>query len=92
MQTEELESKIRDCIISLYEATYNRRLEVKHENGIYTLILGIPDDVIPTSISIQTEDPQEFLDYVCSELKIRNYMRIYFYQVRRKDNLTKYEI
>lgn len=89
---EELENKIRDCIISLYSATYNRRLEVLLKNGIYTLVLGIPDDLIPTSISLQTDDPQEFIDFICEELRTRNYMRIYFYQVRRKDNLTKYEI
>lgn len=92
MQTEELESKIRDYIANVYKATYNKRLEVVYKNGIYTLILGVPDDVIPTSISIQTEDPQEFLDYIYEELRIRNYMRIYFYQVRRKDSLTKYEV
>lgn len=92
MQTEELENKIHDYIIKLYKAKYTRRLEVTHENGIYTLTLGIPDDVIPTAISFQTEDSQEFLEYIYEELRIRNYMRVYFYQVRKKNNLTKYEI
>ena len=77
---------------NVYKATYNRRLEVKNTDGIYTLILGVPDDLIPTSISFQTEDSQAFLDYVYEELRTRNYMRTYFYQVRKKDNLTKYEI
>ena len=92
IREEELENKIRDYITNVYKATYNRRLEVKNTDGIYTLILGVPDDLIPTSISFQTEDSQAFLDYVYEELRTRNYMRTYFYQVRKKDNLTKYEI
>ena len=50
-QEEELENKIRDYITNVYKATYNRRLEVKNTDGIYTLTLGVPDDLIPTSIS-----------------------------------------
>jgi hypothetical protein len=90
---EELIQKIRDYIRNKYKAEYKNRLEVKFENGIYTLLLGIPNDLIPTTISLQTNDPQEFLDFIYEELRTRNYMRTYFYQVRRKDTkLTKYEI
>lgn len=92
MQIEELENTIRDYIKTLYKATYNKRLEVKYESNVYSLILGIPDDVMPTTISLQTDDPQEFLKYIYEELKTRNYMKIYFYQVRRTGNLKKYEI
>lgn len=92
MSTEELENMIHECIKTLYSATYNRRLEVNHDNGVYSLVLGIPDDVMPTTISLQTNDPQVFLDYIYNELKNRNYMKVYFYQVRRTGNLTKYEI
>lgn len=90
---EELIHKIRDYIRNKYKAEYKNRLEVKFENGIYTLLLGVPNDLIPTTISLQTNDPQEFLDFIYEELRTRNYMRTYFYQVRRKDTkLTKYEI
>ncbi len=90
---EELIHKIRDYIRNTYKAEYKNRLEVKFENGIYTLLLGVPNDLIPTTISLQTNDPQEFLDFIYEELRTRNYMRTYFYQVRRKDTkLTKYEI
>lgn len=90
---EELIQKIRDYIRNKYKAEYKNRLEVKFENGIYTLLLGVPNDLIPTTISLQTNDPQEFLDFIYEELRTRNYMRTYFYQVRRKDTkLTKYEI
>lgn len=90
---EELVHKIRDYIRNIYKAEYKNRLEVKFENGIYTLLLGVPNDLIPTTISLQTNDPQEFLDFIYEELRTRNYMRTYFYQVRRKDTkLTKYEI
>jgi hypothetical protein len=92
MEIEELENTIRDYIKTLYKATYNKRLEVKYESNVYSLILGIPDDVMPTTISLQTDDPQEFLKYIYEELKTRNYMKIYFYQVRRAGNLKKYEI
>ena len=90
---EELVHKIRDYIRNIYKAEYKNRLEVKFENGIYTLLLGVTNDLIPTTISLQTNDPQEFLDFIYEELRTRNYMRTYFYQVRRKDTkLTKYEI
>ena len=92
MDVTELEAKIHGFIINLYKAKYKGRLNVKYDKGIYTLILGIPNEMIPTSISLQTDDPQEFLDYICDELKKRNYMRVYFYQVRRTENLTKNEI
>ena len=82
---EELIHKIRDYIRNIYKAEYKNRLEVKFENGIYTLLLGVPNDLIPTTISLQTNDPQEFLDFIYEELRTRNYMRTYFYQVRRKD-------
>lgn len=92
MSIEDLENAIREYIKKLYNATYNNRFEVKYDKGVYSLVLGIPDNVIPTSISIQTDDPQEFLDYIYEELRTRNYMRVYSYKVRRTDNLTKYEI
>ena len=71
------------------------RLEVKFENGIYTLLLGIPNDLIPTTISLQTNDPQEFLDFIYEELRTRNYMDLFLsgkkkrYQVDKIWNIAK---
>lgn len=85
MNNKELEKKIHDFIIRVYKSKYIGRLEVSNQNGIYVLLLGVPSPDFPTTISLQTEDAQEFLDYVEDELKNRDYMRVYYYNVKRKE-------
>ena len=85
IDNKELVEKIHDYIRNLYKAEYNGRLEVINENGMYTLILGVPNYLWPTNITLQTTDSEEFLDFVCNELKTRNYLRVYFYKVIRKE-------
>lgn len=43
IDNKELVEKIHDYIRNLYKAEYNGRLEVVNENGMYTLILGVPN-------------------------------------------------
>ena len=85
MRDEELEKKIHDCIIKLYNAKYTGRLEVIKNVGYYTLILGIPSYMLPTHIGLQTDDPEEFLSYVEEQLRESNFMRVYFYKIIRRD-------
>lgn len=85
MDEQELEKKIHDYIRNLYKAEYKGRLGVSLNNGVYSLCLGIPSYDRPTYISLQTDSEQEFLDYICDELKNRNYLRIYFYSIKRTD-------
>ena len=85
MGKQELEKKIHDFIIKVYKSKYIGRLEVLIDEGMYTLVLGVPSPDFPTRISLQTDKPEEFLKYVEEELKNRNYMRVYYYNVKRKE-------
>lgn len=85
MRKPELEQKIHDYIKALYKAEYKGRLEVTQEDDIYALTLGIPSYDIPTTISLQTDKEEEFLKYICEELRVRNFMRVYFYSIKRTD-------
>ena len=85
MNNKELVKKIHDFIHKVYKAEYTGRLEVLNENGVYTLVLGVPSPDFPTRLSLQTDKAEEFLDYVTDELKTRNYMRVYYYNVKRKE-------
>ena len=89
MRILELEKKINDFITTTYKATYNGLLEVHKENTQYMFILGVPSYMSPTTISIDTEDEEIFLEYIYSELKVRNYMKVYFYKVIKKDAKTE---
>lgn len=84
MNNKELEKKIHDFIVKIYKAEYIGRLEVSNQNGMYTLLLGVPSPDFPTTITLQTDDPKEFLAYIEDELKNRDYMRVYYYNVKRK--------
>lgn len=89
MRDKELEKVIHEYITVLYKAVYNGKLEVTNKDGIYILTLGVPAADIPTSISLQTEDPKEFLKYIKEELKSRDYMRVYFYKIKKTEELRK---
>lgn len=87
---QELEQKIHDFIRTNYEAIYDGLLRVTKKEDIYTLVLGVPSYMSPTTISCQANSDEEFLDYIYKELTVRNYVRIYFYRGSRteyvKDN------
>ncbi len=83
---KELEDKIHDYIKNLYKRKFVGSLKVKKENGIYELIIGIPVEDIPTTISLQTDSDDEFLEYVCNELKSRNYIRTQYFTIKRVDH------
>lgn len=87
---QELEQKIHDFIRTNYEAIYDGLLKVTKKEDIYTLVLGVPSYMAPTTIACQANSDEEFLDYIYKELTVRNYVRIYFYQGSRteyvKDN------
>lgn len=81
---KELEEKIHDYIKNLYKKEFIGLLQVKKINDIYELTLGIPVEDIPTKISLQTDSEEEFLEYVCDELKKRNYIRTQYFTVKRR--------
>lgn len=83
MSNKELEKKILDYIVEIYKANYTGKLEVTNKNGIYVLKLGVPSADIPTNISLQTDNAEEFLEYIKKELRDRGYMRVYFYRIQR---------
>lgn len=83
---KELENKIHDYIKNLYKRKFTGSLKVKKENGVYQLLIGIPVEDIPTSISLQTDSEEEFLKYVCDELKARNYLRTQYFTIKRVEH------
>lgn len=83
MQLPELEKKILDYIKTAYNAEYAGLLEVTKEDTIYTLKIGIPSYMSPTTITIDTDSEDSFLEYIYSELKSRNYMRLEIYKIVR---------
>ena len=87
MTIQELEKKIHEYIAKIYKAEFKGLLEVAHKDGVYILTLGVPSPDISTSISLQTENEQDFLDYIEKELINRDYMRVYYYGIRRVEGL-----
>lgn len=85
----ELEQAIRDYIMSLYKACYVGWLKVDKLNPGYKLSLGIPSYLFPTTVAGDWETDESFLAYVYEDLRIRNYMRVYFYQVRRTPSISE---
>ena len=79
----ELELVINDYIKTIYNAEYTGYLKVEFLNPGYKLSIGIPSYMFLTTILCDYTSDQDFLNYVFSELKTRNYMRVYFYKVVR---------
>lgn len=89
MTEEELIQKILDYIKTLYSAEYTGELTVLKSNPGYVMSIAIPSYMFPTVIMCDFETDDEFLNYIYEELRIRNYMRVYFYQVNRTPNDTE---
>jgi hypothetical protein len=93
---EELENEIRRYIKFWYEAEYiglltvdrilTEDLEANKLNTYYKLTIGLPSYMAPTTMAIDCESDEEFLDYVFSELRSRNYMRLDIYKVTRTND------
>lgn len=81
--TSELEQMIRDYIRTWYRAIYTGMLLVTKNNPGYTLTIGIPSYMIPTTINCDCDTDDEFLDFIYSELRSRNYIRLDKYVVHR---------
>lgn len=86
MQEQELIQKIRDFIKETYNAEYIGYLNVIFLHPGYKFEIGIPSYMSPTSLSINCETDEEFLDYIYDELRKRNYIRLDFYKVTRKND------
>ena len=90
MRRQDLEELILDYIKNLYSAEYVGELSVYKIGEMYTFSIAIPEKLIPTTISCNCETDEDFLTFIYEEIRTRNYMRVYFYEVRRtkiyKDN------
>lgn len=85
MSEQELEQAIHDYIMTLYKAEYKGLLEVNKKNSEYIFKIGLPSYMQPTSIAINADTDEEFLDFIKEELRVRNYMRLYIYKVTREE-------
>ena len=81
MHKTELEQAIRDYIKSFYKAEYVGLLEVNELNPGFSLVIGLPSYQMPTTISSDQESPEDFLEYIKSELRTRNYMRASYFKI-----------
>ena len=83
MDELELAQAIRDYIKTWYKAEYTGLIKVEKLNPSYKCIFGIPSYMIQTSLAIDCETDEQFLDYVFAELRVRNYVRQDVYKVTR---------
>ena len=83
MRRQDLEQMIHELIRTEYNATYIGRLEVEQTDSEYRLTIGLPSYMAPTTMAINCETDKEFIDFITSELKTRNYMRLDIYKVTR---------
>lgn len=86
MNEQELTQEILDYMTSLYNAEYKGLFEVTKNENIYTLTMGLPSYMSPTTITFESETDEGFLDFIKEEIRIRNYMRLYIYKVIREDH------
>jgi hypothetical protein len=70
---------------TIYKAEYIGLLEVHKEDSIYKFIMGIPSYMSPTTISIEADNDDIFLDFIYHELICRNYVRSDFYKIIKKN-------
>jgi hypothetical protein len=89
MNEAELAQAILDYIKTEYKAEYTGSIKVTKDKGIYSFIIGVPSYMFPTLLSGDFETDEDFLDYIKEELRIRNYMRVYFYEVKREPYISK---
>ena len=76
-----LTKKIKLIIFKLYHAFFKGKLEVHHKDGIYTLIIGIPSNMRPSSYNFEgTED--QFLKFIEEEFKYNNKLWINYTEAR----------
>lgn len=76
-----LTKKIKLIIFKLYHAFFKGKLEVHYKNGIYTLIIGIPSNMRPSSYNFEgTED--QFLKFIEEEFKYNNKLWINYTEAR----------
>lgn len=83
MTEQELEQAIHDYIVTLYKAHYIGYLKVEKLDSGYKFSIGLPSYMFPTTIAGDYASDQDFLDFIFEELRIRNYMRVYFYKTHR---------
>jgi len=86
MDELELAQQIRDYIKSWYNAEYQGLLRVEKLNPGYKFSIGLPCYMMPTTLATDCATDEEFLDYVYSELRSRNYMRLEIYKVVRQND------
>ena len=80
-----LTKKIKLIIFKLYHAFFKGKLEVHHKDGIYTLIIGIPSNMRPSSYNFEgTED--QFLKFIEEEFKYNNKLWINYTEARIVDD------
>jgi hypothetical protein len=86
MQEQELIQTIREYIKTWYKADYIGLLTVEKLNPGYKFSIGIPSYMTPTTLNIDCETDEEFLDFIYAELRSRNYMRLDIYKVIRTND------
>lgn len=76
-----LTKKIKLIIFKLYTAIFKGKLEVHHKDGIYTLIIGIPSNMRPSSYNFEGTEEQ-FLKFIEEEFKCNNKLWINYTEAR----------
>lgn len=86
MLRQDLVNEILDYIKTLYKAEYTGRIEVEQNDDIYSLLMGIPSYMTPTTTfytATSDNKDDEFLNFIYEDLRTRNYMKLVKYKVVR---------
>jgi len=72
-----------------YNAEYTGLIEVHKLDPGYKCVLGIPSYMAQTILTIDTDDENEFLEYIYLEIRKRNYIRKEVYKVVRMEEVRE---
>lgn len=72
--------------MEIYSAEYTGLLRVEKLTTGYKFTIGIPSYMVPTTLATNCETDEEFLNYIYSELRSRNYIRLDIYKVHREND------
>ena len=85
MSETELVTKILEYIKTWYKADYVGYISVEKLNPGYKFKIGIPSYMMPTTLATDINDEDVFLDLIYTELRTKNYIRNFYYQINRTD-------
>ena len=80
-----LELKIFNFIEEKYKATFLGKVEVKIDNDEYCLNLSLNNYMVPMVICSQSENDDNFYNFITKELSLRDLVRVDYLKLVKTD-------